>query len=110
MKHEGIQIEAFEVNHLPIISAFAQRLGLVEEIDKRVKGEMEISPGRIVLAMLLDALSGRSPLFRLHEFFMNKDTELLLGEQIDPERLSDWNCGRVLDRLYEHGTNAILTA
>lgn len=110
MEHEGLHIKAFEVKHLPIISAFAQKLGIVEEIDKRIQGEMEISPGRVVLAMILDALSGRSPLFRLHEFFENKDTELLLGEQIDPQKLSDWTLGRVLDRLYEHGTNKILSA
>ena len=65
---------------------------------------MEISPGRVVLAMILDALSGRSPLFRLHEFFEGKDTELLLGEKIEPAQLNDWTLGRVLDRLYEYGT------
>jgi len=110
MEHEGLQIRAFEVKHLPIISAFAQRLGLVEEIDSRIRGEMEISPGRVVLAMVLDALSGRSPLFRLHEFYENKDTELLLGEPIATKKLCDWNVGRVLDRLYDHGTNKILSA
>ncbi|MBN2383464.1 DUF4277 domain-containing protein, partial [bacterium] len=94
---------------LPIITAFAHKLGLVEEIDSRIKGEMEISPSRVVLAMILDALSGRSPLFRLHEFFEGKDTELLLGEQIEPSQLNDWTLGRVLDRLYAYGTQKMLT-
>jgi transposase len=109
MEHDGLQIRAFEVKHLPIVSAFAQKLGLVQEIDRQIKGEMDISPGRVVLAIVLDALSGRSPLFRLREFYENKDTELLLGEEIEPSRLSDWTLGRVLDRLYDYGTSKILT-
>jgi hypothetical protein len=39
-------------------------------------------PGLVVVAMVLDTLSGRSPLYRLIDFFEGKDTELLLGEDI----------------------------
>jgi hypothetical protein len=35
--------------------------------------------------MVLDSLSGRTPLYRLKDFFQGKDTELLLGTEIDPE-------------------------
>ncbi len=34
-----------------------------------------MSPGRVVLAMILDALSGRSPLFRMQEFYEDKDID-----------------------------------
>jgi hypothetical protein len=47
---------------------------------------MELNPGLAVLAMVLDTLSGRSPLYRLSEFFEEKDTEILLGADIEPER------------------------
>jgi len=110
MKYEDIDIKAFEAKHLPIIRAFCDKLELIEEIDKRISGDMETSPGRVVLAMIQDALSGRSPLFRLKEFFQEKDTELLLGKEIDPEKLGDRTLGRVLDRLYEYGTQKIFTA
>lgn len=109
MEHQDLEISAFDVKHLPIITAFAHKLGLVEEIDSRIKVDMEIGPGRVVLAIILDALSGRSPLFRLHEFFAGKDTELLLGEQIEPSQLNDGTLGRVLDRLYAYGTQKMLT-
>ena len=52
----------------------------VEEVDRLCHKERGISPGRIVLALMLDALSGRSPLFRLPQAFAKMDTELLLGE------------------------------
>jgi hypothetical protein len=35
---------------------------------------MTIDPGTIVLGMILDTLSGRSPLYRLEEFFTHQDT------------------------------------
>lgn len=105
-----MDIRACQVSHLPLITAFAKRLGIVEEIDSRVAGRMATSLGRIALALIHDALSGRSPLFRVHEFFAAKDTELLLGADLDETALGAHTIGRTLDRLHEHGTNKILTA
>ena len=104
-----MDIRAFQVSHLPLISAFADRLGVVEEIDKRIAGRMKTSPGRIVLALIQDALSGRSPLFRVHELYQEKDTELLLGAEMDDTALGAHTIGRTLDRLYEHGTRLTAT-
>lgn len=77
--HEA-EIDVFQMEFLPIVAAYARKLGLVEEIDRLLGCNMEVSPGKIVLAMILDALSGRSPLFRLKESFADKDIGLLLGE------------------------------
>ena len=46
-----------EVRHLPIVKAYAQKIGLVETIDRMVGSQMELSPGMAVFAMLLDTLS-----------------------------------------------------
>jgi transposase len=97
-----------DVRFLPIISAYAKRIGLVERIDTLLDCETEVSPGRMVLAMILDALSGRSPLFRLQEFYEDKDIELLLGEPIPLSKLNDDTLGRVLERLWKVGTNKVL--
>jgi transposase len=103
-------IRASDVRFLPIVSAYARTLGVVEEIDRLCGHERGISPGRIVLALMVDALSGRTPLFRLPQAFAKMDTELLLGEAISPEKLNDDAVGRVLDRLYEVGTSKVLSA
>jgi hypothetical protein len=58
-----------EIGHLPIIKEFAKKIRLVETFDTMVDSEMELSPGLAVLAMVLDTLSGRTPLYRLEEFF-----------------------------------------
>jgi transposase len=103
-------IEAYQVQHLPIVKAYADKIGLVEAINEVVPTEMAIDPGTIVLGMILDTLSGRSPLYRLEEFFTHQDTALLLGKTIPPEAFQDDTVGRVLERLYATGTMKVFTA
>jgi Domain of unknown function (DUF4277) len=75
-------IEAYQVQHLPIVKAYADKIGLVETINQLVPTEMAIDPGTIVLGMILDTLSGRSPLYRLEEFFTHAQSAL---------RADSWN-------------------
>jgi transposase len=103
-------LEAYPVQHLPIVKAYADKIGLVEVINQLVPTEMTVDPGTIVLGMILDTLSGRSPLYRLADFFAHQDTALLLGQAIAPEAFNDDTAGRVLDRLYDTGTMKVFTA
>jgi transposase len=103
-------IEVYPVHHLPIIKAYADQLGLVSLLNHYVPTEMEVDAGTVVLALVLDTLSGRSPLYRLEEFFAQQDTELLLGKAVPPHALNDDTAGRVLDRLYDFGTMRLFTA
>ena len=103
-------IEAYHVQHLPIVKAYADKIGLVEVINQVVPTEMAIDPGTMVLGMILDTLSGRSPLYRLEEFFTHQDTALLLGKAVAPGAFDDDTVGRVLDRLYDTGTMKVFTA
>ena len=98
-----------EASHLPIIKEYAKRIGVVATIDRIVDSQMELAPGLAVLAMVIDTLSGRSPLYRLVDFFEDKDTEILLGVDVSPELFSDYNIGRALDRIYEAGTQRIFS-
>jgi transposase len=98
-----------EVGHMPIIKAFAQKIELVETLDTMVGSQMELSPGICILAMVLDTLSGRTPLYRLERFFQEKDTELLLGQKIEPGAFADHNVARVMDKIFETGTQKIFS-
>ncbi len=102
-------IEVFAVKHLPIVRTYAEELGVVELLNDRVESEMDVEPGIMFLGMILDTLSGRSPLYRLEEFFEQQDTELLLGKPIEAKRFNDDNVGRFLDKVYEAGTMKIFT-
>ena len=103
-------IEAYQVQHLPIVKAYADKIGLVEVIHQVVPTVMASDPGTIVLGMILDTLSGRSPLYRLEEVFTHQDTALLLGTAIAPDAFDDDTVGRVLDRLYDTGPMKVFTA
>ena len=64
---------------------------------------MAIDAGTVILGMVLDTLTGRSPLYKLDNFFEHQDTELLLGKEVDPSSFSDYTVGRVLDRIHDYG-------
>lgn len=95
------------VQHLPIVKEYLRQIKLTETIDSMVESQMELSPGVAVMAMVLDTLTGRTPLYRLVNFYRKKDGELLLGKAVAPELFSDHNLGRVLDKIYETGTQKI---
>jgi transposase len=107
---EREEIEVYDVYHLPIIKAYADRIDLVGTINRLVPTRMSIDPGTLVLAMVLDAVSGRHPLYRIDSFYRNKDIELLLGRSIDIEKLTDDNFGRGLDQLYNANTSLVFSA
>ena len=98
-----------DVGHLPVVKEYAKRIGLVETINQMVDTQMELSPGMAILAMVLDTLSGWSPLYRLIEFFEEKDTEILLGEAVEPSRFCDTNLGRAMDKIFKTGTLKIFS-
>ena len=73
-------------------------------VNASIDSAADIDAGTVVTAMILDTLSGRTPLYRFHEFFERQDSELLLGREIAPERFTDDTLGRTLDRLHAAGT------
>jgi transposase len=103
------QMTFTDVRHLPIVKQYAKRINLVETINRLVDSRMDLSPGTAILAMVLDTLSGRTPLYRLTEFFEEKDTELLLGSAVEPALFCDTNLGRAMDKIYESGTFKIFS-
>jgi transposase len=99
-----------DVGFLPIVAAFVKKIGVAEEVDRLCAMESDVRPGVVVSAMILDTLSGRSPLYRFDRFCSEMDTELLLGERVDAAKFNDDALGRVLLRIYEVGTGLFLTA
>jgi len=104
-----MQVEGFTPAHLPIVKEYASRMGLVEISDRALVSGMRASPGKILLALVMNVLSGRSPLYRVEEFFRTRDVALLLGSDITAKMLNDDAIGRVLDRIYEYGTWKLLS-
>ena len=96
-------------DHLPVIAAFCKRIGQIEITDHVVPTEMEVSVGTTIQGMILDTLSGRSPLYRLADFFKHQDTELLLGRQAEWISFNDTTVGRVMDAVFDAGARKIFS-
>ena len=102
-------LEITQVNWLPIARAFIEEIELESIIDRLVPNEMRISVSQVVMGMVLDALSGRTPLFRLQDSLTASTSEVLLGQEVPSETFADHNVGRVLDKLFEAGTTKIFS-
>ncbi|MFC1837019.1 IS1634 family transposase [Thermodesulfobacteriota bacterium] len=103
-------LQACDVGYLPIIASYVKRLGVVEEVNRLCRSNSDVGAGEMVLALILDTLSGRRPLYRLEERFGDLDTRLLFGDHIHPSKLNDDAAGRTLDLVHEAGTGAIFSA
>lgn len=101
-----MEFEIYDSAHLPVIAHFCDRLKIKEIADKSLpwdKSQWEISPGTVIKGIIIDALSGRSPLYRMNEFFETSDIEGLLGQGINASHFTDDRLGRTLDIIYKHG-------
>ncbi len=96
-------------DHLLIVAAFCRKIGLVETVNRVVPSNMEVAIGTIVQAMVLDTLSGRSPLYRLEDFFKHQDTELLLGRELTGTALNDTAVGRAMDMIFDAGAQKLFS-
>jgi transposase len=103
------QMRVFGVNHLLVAAAFCRRIGLIQTIDRVVPTGMAVSVGTIMQGLVLDTLSGRSPLYRLAEFFEQQDSRLLLGAELPASAFNDTTVARAMDALYEAGAGKVFS-
>lgn len=108
MSHDLFQkMRVTRADHLSVIAAFCHQMGLVESINHVVPTEMEVDAGTMVLALVLDTLSGRSPLYRLGDFYKHQDTNYLLGKELPSSALNDTTVGRTLDAIFDAGAEKV---
>lgn len=97
------------MGHIPLVAAFLERIGLASVVNAAAPTEMVVDVGTVVQFMVLDTLSGRSPLYRLEKFAESVDTSLLLGRQIPARAFNDTTLGRAMDAIYDVGTEKIFS-
>jgi len=103
-------ISASQAGHLPVVAAFLRRIGLAGAVNASVSSEMEVDPGDFVALMVLDTLSGRSPLYHLAKFASSVDTGLLLGSDIPASAFNDTTVARAMDAIFDAGTEKVFSA
>jgi hypothetical protein len=68
------------------------------------------SPGERILALIINLLTDREPLYQVWEAFALTDVPLLLGAGIMAADLTDAAWGRALDKLAAAGAAAVFRA
>jgi transposase len=104
------ELRASDVSYLPIVAAYVKRLGIVDEVNRLCPSSGEVSVGHIIAAMILDTLSGRTPLYKLERSFEHLDIPLLLGLEAPASKFNDDAVGRAMDAVFDAGTGLALTA
>ena len=95
------------INHLGLVAAMVDELGLVECIDQMMPQDLNqrtVSIGLAVKAMILMGLGYvQRTLYLTPQFFRGKALDRLLGPGILAEHLNDDILGRALDAIYTYG-------
>ena len=101
------------IDHLGIVAGIVDSIGLVEIINDLLESKPgeKVSAGHVVKAMILNGLGFVSkPLYMFPKFFEQIACEHLIGEGVKPEYLNDDKLGRVMDKLFIKGLDAVFLA
>jgi transposase len=85
------KIDVQDMDHLGIIAAIIDDIGIVEIIDRELGShpQEKVSAGQAVKAMILNCMGFlTAPLYLFSEFFTGKATEHLIGEGVKAEYLN----------------------
>lgn len=97
----------------PVLRALCEEIGLVGAMDAVVpwdRARCRLSPGERILAVVLNLLTARQPLYRAQEQYTLADPPLLLGTGITPADLSEEALGRALDKVAAADGAAVVSA
>lgn len=96
---------------LPLLKGICDKIRLVELIDEKLENQDRriVSTGKAIMAIVMNTIAQRRPLYKLERFYEKTDTEKLFGEGVEAGHLNDDTMARALDELYEAGPKKIMT-
>lgn len=104
------QIQTTALDHHGLVAALCQDLKIAQRIDDRLPchTQRKVSPGRAVVAMILNGLGFTNRrLYLTHQFFESKAIERLLGSDLDAKDITDYTLGHALDDIAEYGSSKL---
>jgi transposase len=102
------------LDHLGIVAATIEKLGLIEKIDARLpvseKKGAKTTIGQRVSAMILNGLGFMDDrLYMFPEFLKNKPVDRLFGQEVHAEHFNDDALGRALDKIHAYGQTKLFS-
>src|SRR5690606_15821272 len=99
-------IRAKVVGATAFIAQVCRDLGIADKVNRMVEWDQKqwkLSPGTRVVALIINIICHRQPLYRVWEFYEHLDLDLLFDEPVAVEDLNDDGFARTLDRLHASG-------
>ncbi len=97
----------------PVISNLCRQLKIRTTINRIVPWDpkqCQLDPGLLAVALIINLLCRRNPLYLVEEFYQEHDVELLFGPEIKAEYFNDDALGRTLDKIYLAGAKKAFSA
>ncbi len=97
----------------PVISNLCEQLGVRRLLDRALRWDevqCKLSPGQRLVAILINVLLSRQPLYRVELMYSRMDVEKLFGRGITWRCLNDDALARALDKLAEAGPEKVYQA
>ena len=104
------QIQTTALDHLGLVAAICQDLKIAQRIDSRLPcdSQRKVSPGRAVIAMILNGLGFTNRrMYLTNQFFESKAIERLLGPDLNAKDITDYTLGHALDDIAEYGSSKL---
>src|SRR5665648_66143 len=109
---EAPLIKTFRSGATGLILSLCNEIKLVEYINHAVTWDpkqWKVSPGQHILALVINTLCGRVPLYRVEKFYEDQDVEGLFGVGRTAKDFNHFALGRALDKVNEAGSSSIFT-
>jgi len=110
---EAPMIKTFRSGATGLILSLCNEIKLVEHINHSVtwdEKQWKVSPGQHILALIINTLCGRVPLYRVEKFYEDQDVEGLFGVGRTAHDFNHFASGRALDAFYNGGSKSIFMA
>jgi len=97
----------------PIINHMCRQLEVRQTINDAVHWDRKqclLDPGTHVEALIINILCQRDPLYRVKNFYLEQDVELLFGKGVKANHFNDDALGSTLDKIYAAGPKKVFSA
>jgi transposase len=104
------KIQTASLDHLGLVAAICQDLKIAQKIDNRLTcdSQRKVSPGRAVIAMILNGLGFTNRrLYLTDQFFESKAIERLLGSDLNAKDITNHTLSHTLDDIAEYGSSKL---
>jgi len=101
------------MDHLGIVAGVCQELGIAKRIDEKIgeqRSDRKLSCGTSAVAMIINGLGFTNRrLYLTSQFYESKAVELLLGEGIKSEDVTDSTLGQALEEIADYGSSKLFS-